>query len=43
MSEHQHDSHATPLWQYFQNVINWVETIFPHYRKEMKGSQWGLM
>lgn len=43
MSEHQHDSHATPLWQYFQNVINWVETIFPHYRKEMKGLQWGLM
>ena len=43
MSEHQHDSHATPLWQYFQNVINWVESIFPHYRKEMKGLEWGLL
>lgn len=43
MSTHQHDTHATPLWQYFQNVINWVQTIFPTYRKEMKGLEWGLM
>ncbi len=43
MSIHQHDTHATPLWQYFQNVINWVQTIFPNYRKEMKGLEWGLM
>lgn len=43
MSEHQHDTHATPLWQYFQSVINWVESIFPHYRKEMKGLEWGLL
>lgn len=43
MSIHQHDSHATPLWQYFQNVINWVQTIFPKYRKEMKGLQWGIL
>ena len=43
MSEHQHDSHATPLWQYFQMVINWVQTIFPKYRKEMKGLAWGIL
>ncbi len=43
MSMHQHDSHATPLWQYFQIVINWVKTIFPKYRKEMKGLQWGIL
>lgn len=43
MSVHQHDSHATPLWQYFQSVVNWVQTIFPKYRKEMKGLEWGLM
>ena len=43
MSIHQHDSHATPLWQYFQSVINWVQTIFPKYRKEMKGLAWGIM
>ena len=43
MSTHQHNTHATPLWQYFQNVINWVQTMFPKYRKEMKGLEWGLM
>ena len=43
MSIRQHHTHATPLWQYFQNVINWVQAIFPKYRKEMKGIQWGLL
>ena len=43
MSEHQHDTHATPLWQYFQSVIHWTQTIFPVYRKEMKGIAWGLL
>ena len=43
MSEHQHDSNATESWLYFQNVINWVTTIFPKYRREMKGIEWGLL
>lgn len=43
MSEHQHDSDSTTLWLYFQNVITWVQTIFPKYRKEMKGIEWGLL
>ncbi len=43
MSEHQHDSSASALWLYFQNVINWVNTIFPKYRKEMKGIDWGRL
>lgn len=43
MALHQHDTHATPLWQYFQSVITWVKTIFPKYRKEMKGIAWGIM
>ena len=42
MSEHQHDSDGTALWLYFQNVISWVNTLFPKYRKEMKGLEWGL-
>ena len=42
MSKHQHDKDANALWQYFQNVINWVKCIFPNYRKEMKGVEWGL-
>ena len=41
MASHQHDDNASELWQYFRTVINWVETIFPNYRKEMKGIQWG--
>lgn len=43
MSKHQHDSGGTALWLYFQNVITWVQTIFPKYRKEMKGIEWGLL
>ena len=41
MAEHQHDENANELWQYFQNVIEWVKVTFPNYRKEMKGVAWG--
>ncbi len=43
MSNHQHDPNANEIWLYFQAVINWVKTIFPKYRKEMKGIQWGFL
>ena len=43
MSKHQHDKNATPLWQYFQKVINWVKATFPKYRREMKGVNWGVL
>ncbi len=43
MSAHQHDSNASELWLYFSGVINWVQTIFPKYRKEMKGLEWGVL
>lgn len=43
MSAHQHDSNASALWLYFNSVITWVQTIFPKYRKEMKGLEWGLL
>lgn len=42
MSIHQQDSNASALWLYFDRVISWVQTIFPNYRKEMKGLEWGL-
>ncbi|MDO4223832.1 MAG: DUF262 domain-containing protein [Acinetobacter sp.] len=42
MALHQNDEHATPLWAYFQTVINWIKNTFPNYRKEMKGLEWGL-
>lgn len=41
MSKHQHDVNATALWIYFQSVITWVTSVFPNYRKEMKGVCWG--
>lgn len=43
MAAHQHDKDADELWQYFQNVINWVKTLFPEYRREMKGVEWGFL
>lgn len=43
MSIHQHDVNASELWQYFQNVINWIKNIFPNYRKEMKGLEWWFL
>lgn len=43
MATHQHDPNATPLWLYFQNVINWVQATFPKRRREMKGLPWGLL
>lgn len=41
MAQHQHDSDALQLWQYFQNVISWTKAKFPNYRKMMKGLEWG--
>jgi hypothetical protein len=43
MAMHQHDPNANEIWLYFKNVISWVEVIFPHYRKEMKGLNWGIL
>lgn len=43
MSKHQHDSDANELWQYYQSVIDWVKRLFPNYRKEMKGLDWGIL
>lgn len=43
MGKHQHEPNANELWLYFQNVINWVKVVFPNYRKEMKGIEWGFL
>ncbi|MBQ7190755.1 MAG: DUF262 domain-containing protein [Kiritimatiellae bacterium] len=43
MAIHQGDAEATELWLHFQTVINWVETLFPKYRREMKGLEWGRL
>ena len=43
MALHQHDENANQIWIYFRRVIEWVETIFPVKRREMKGIEWGLL
>jgi len=41
MAKNQHEPNANELWLYFQSVINWAKAVFPKYRKEMSGIQWG--
>ncbi len=41
MATHQNDKNADREWQYFQQVIAWVQSLFPKYRSEMKGVAWG--
>lgn len=41
MAEHRRDTNASDLWHYFENIIAWVRSVFPVYRSEMKGLDWG--
>lgn len=43
MAAHYKDENSDELWGYFQNVIGWVNSVFPNYRKEMKGLDWGRL
>lgn len=43
MAKHQNDADANELWIYFQSVIDWVNRLFPNYRREMKGIDWGIL
>ena len=44
MAQHQHDTDADEIWQYYQDVIHWTEKLFGRkYKKEMKGVEWGLL
>ena len=43
MAMHQHDATAMAEWLHFKGVIDWVQTLFPKYRREMKGLDWGGM
>ena len=43
MGKNQKKTKADELWLYFQNVINWIKAIFPNYRKEMKGVDFGFL
>lgn len=41
MSDHQKQESAKPLWDYFEQVIEWAKRCFPTYRKEMQCVPWG--
>lgn len=43
MAQHCEDKTAMPLWDYFKEVMDWVKSVFPVYRKEMKGIEWGKL
>ncbi|MGI0073951.1 MAG: HNH endonuclease family protein [Nitrosotalea sp.] len=43
MAKNQHKQNANILWNYFQSVINWVETTFKVKRKYMKSVDWGSL
>ena len=43
MAKNQHEPNANELWLYFQSVVNWVKAVFPKYRREMKGIEWGFL
>lgn len=43
MAINQHKPNANELWLYFQSVINWIKVVFPKYRKEMKGVNYGIL
>lgn len=43
MAKNQNEPNANEIWLYFQAVINWVKIVFPNYRKEMKGIDWGFL
>lgn len=43
MAKNQNEPNANELWLYFQSAINWVKIVFPNYRREMKGIDWGFL
>ena len=43
MAVRQHETSAMEEWLYFKGIVDWAETLFPKYRKEMKGLEWGRL
>ena len=45
MGRHQHEKSAAPLWEYFREVIDWIEATFTKRDRSrlklMKGQDWG--
>lgn len=43
MAAHRQNPDAHELWLYFKAVTDWFMAIFPKYRREMKGIEWGIL
>lgn len=44
MEDHIHDEDASDLWNYFNEVINWINEVFPGtYDKGMASVNWGYL
>ena len=44
MEDHINDSDASDLWTYFNNVIEWINEVFPGvYDKGMASVNWGAL
>lgn len=43
MAENQHKANANELWLYYSSLISWIRVVFPKYRKEMKGVNYGVL
>ena len=44
MEEHIYDENALDLWNYFNNVINWIKELFPaNEDKAMTSVNWGFL
>jgi hypothetical protein len=41
MSKHRHDTDINELKNHFNNVIDWVSSVFKDVESEMKGLEWG--
>lgn len=43
MMAHSQDANANTLVKYFEDVFDWVESVFGKYDKNMQGVEWGLL
>lgn len=41
--EAKEDKQAVGLWNYYQSVMNWVQSTFNFYDGSMKGVDWGIL
>ena len=44
MARNQHETSAAPLWEYFMDLVDWIESTFTRKRTRiMKGVDWGSL